>query len=137
MSEAFATMGTTLKLDDIEVTGIQSIGDPQTAASAIDVTTLKDNHLVSIPGLRQDSAIAVVVFKDKTAGGGNYEQVKALDDGDDHIALLTFADGSTLQFPARVSVTLNGTAIAAAQQFTITLFKSGDDTYTPAPSAGV
>ena len=133
MSEASATIGTKLTIDDTEITGIQSIGDPQTAASAIDVTTLKDNHLVSIPGLRQDAAIAVVCFKDKTAGGGNYEDAKALEDGNDHDVVITFADTSSLSFPARVSVTLNGSAIAAAQQFTITLFKSGDDTYTAVP----
>lgn len=132
---AFATIGTTVKIDNTAVTGIQSIGDLEGDPSTIDVTTLADDSLKSIPGLRQDAAIAIVCFKDETAGGGNFEALKGLADGKDHNAEIDFPDGSKLAFPARVSVRLNAVAVNAAQQFTLTLFKTGADIYTASSAA--
>ena len=131
-NKPFATCGTKVTIDSTEIVGIQSIGDPESDASTIDVTTLKDTEMKNIPGLKQANAIQLTCFKDQSASGANYEAARALEDGDDHDIEFEFADGSKLAFEGRVSTRLAGSQVNAAQMFYINIYKTGDSTYTPA-----
>lgn len=128
-----ATIGTRLEVQDAktgvwsEIDDIQSIpalgGTPQ----EIDVTNLTDTETSSIPGVKQQSSIAIVLYMNNTKPTDNYRKCRNIElSGEVHQFRISFPDGTRVIFRAILTTSINEVAVNAAQMFTATLFKRGD-----------
>ncbi|MBU5677910.1 phage tail protein [Alkaliphilus sp. MSJ-5] len=105
-------------------------GDPE----KIDVTTLKDKHKKSIPGITDLGDLAFVFLYDNSSSTSNYRVLKKLQD-DKKIATfkLEYPDGTGHEFDAYVNVKIAGGGVNTAATFTASMSLQSDiNTTNPA-----
>ena len=129
---AHSTIGTMLEYQKpggkyAEIKDVQSIpalgGTPQ----EIDVTNLTDTESASVPGVKQQSSLEIVLYMNNSKEDDNYRVCRKLElEGQPVNFRITFPDGTRVAFKAVPVTSINEAAVNAAQMFTLSLFKRGD-----------
>lgn len=129
---AHSTIGTMLEYQKpggkwVEIKDVQSIpalgGTPQ----EIDVTNLTDTESASVPGVKQQSSLEIVLYMNNTKEDDNYRVCRSLELGGEPVPFrITFPDGTRVAFRAVPVTSINEAAVNSAQMFTLSLFKRGD-----------
>lgn len=129
---AHSTIGTMLEYQKqggkyVEIKDVQSIpalgGTPQ----EIDVTNLTDTESSSVPGVKQQSSLEIVLFMNNKTDEDNYRVCRRLElEGQPVQFRITFPDGTRVAFKAIPVTSINEAAVNSAQMFTLSLFKRGD-----------
>lgn len=110
-----------------EIKDVQSIpalgGTPQ----EIDVTNLTDTESASVPGVKQQSSLEIVLYMNNKTEDDNYRVCRKLElQGEPVPFRITFPDGTRVAFRAIPVTSINEAAVNSAQLFTLSLFKRGD-----------
>lgn len=110
-----------------EIKDVQSIpalgGTPQ----EIDVTNLTDTESASVPGVKQQSSLEIVLYMNNKNDDDNYRVCRKLElEGNPVNFRITFPDGTRVAFKAIPVTSINEAAVNSAQMFTLSLFKRGD-----------
>lgn len=129
---AHSTIGTMLEYQQpggkyVEIKDVQSIpalgGTPQ----EIDVTNLTDTESASVPGVKQQSSLEIVLYMNNKNETDNYRVCRKLElEGNPVNFRITFPDGTRVAFRAIPVTSINEAAVNSAQMFTLSLFKRGD-----------
>lgn len=129
---AHSTIGTMLEYQKpggkyVEIKDVQSIpalgGTPQ----EIDVTNLTDTESASVPGVKQQSSLEIVLYMNNSKEDDNYRVCRKLElEGQPVNFRITFPDGTRVAFKAVPVTSINEAAVNASQMFTLSLFKRGD-----------
>lgn len=113
----------------VQIKGVQNIPDLQSAPSAIDVTSIEDEEEQSEPGLISGSSLGLTmnykegVYKEGIEDDSNFEQCLTLSDDEIRAYKIVLRNGRYFKFFAKARTTMTSMGVAAAQQFTFTLFK--------------
>lgn len=129
---ARSTIGTMLEYQQeggkyVEIKDVQSIPALGGAPQEIDVTNLTDTESSSVPGVKQQSSLEIVLYMNNTKEDDNYRVCRKLElEGEVVPFRITFPDGTRVAFKAIPITSINEAAVNSAQLFTLSLFKRGD-----------
>lgn len=129
---AHSTIGTMLEVQEeggkwIEISDVQTIpalgGTPQ----VIDATNLTDREASSIPGVKQQSDLQIILYMNNSKETDNYRICRRMElSGKVMQYRVTFPDGTRVSFKAVAITSINDVTVNSPQLFTLSLFKRGD-----------
>ena len=123
VNQGMISKGITLKIGDLEVTGLQSTPEISESKEKLETTTLANANKTYIDGLRDfgDSlSFGVLYLKEE------FMQVRALSDGEGKEIVLTYPDGMTEKFTGSVATVLSGAEVNAVLTYSIEITPMSD-----------
>lgn len=123
VNQGMISKGITLKIGDLEVTGLQSTPEISESKEKLETTTLANANKTYIDGLRDfgDSlSFGVLYLKDE------FMAVRALSDGEGKEITLTYPDGMKVEFTGSVATVLSGAEVNAVLTYSIEITPMSD-----------
>ena len=125
VNQGMISKGITLKIGDLEVTGLQSTPEISESKEKLETTTLANANKTYIDGLKDfgDSlSFGVLYLKEE------FMQVRALADGEGKEITLTYPDGMKVEFTGSVATVLSGAEVNAVLTYNIEITPMSDIT---------
>ena len=123
VNQGMISKGITLKIGDLEVTGLQSTPEISESKEKLETTTLANANKTYIDGLKDfgDSlSFGVLYLKDE------FMAVRALADGEGKEIELKYPDGMTVSFTGSVATVLSGAEVNAVLTYSIEITPMSD-----------
>ena len=123
VNQGMISKGITLKIGDLEVTGLQSTPEISESKEKLETTTLANANKTYIDGLKDfgDSlSFGVLYLKDE------FMAVRALSDGEGKEITLTYPDGMKVEFTGSVATVLSGAEVNAVLTYNIEITPMSD-----------
>ena len=123
VNQGMISKGITLKIGDLEVTGLQSTPEISESKEKLETTTLANANKTYIDGLKDfgDSlSFGVLYLKEE------FMKVRALADGEGKEIVLTYPDGMTVSFTGSVATVLSGAEVNAVLTYSIEITPMSD-----------
>ena len=123
VNQGMISKGITLKIGDLEVTGLQSTPEISESKEKLETTTLANANKTYIDGLKDfgDSlSFSCLYLKDE------FLAVRELADGEGKSVELKYPDGMTVSFTGSVSTVLSGAEVNSVLTYNIEITPMSD-----------
>lgn len=123
VNQGMISKGITLKIGELEVTGLQSTPEISESKEKLETTTLANANKTYIDGLKDfgDSlSFGVLYLKDE------FLAVRELADGEGKAIELKYPDGMTVSFTGSVSTVLSGAEVNSVLTYNIEITPMSD-----------
>ena len=123
VNQGMISKGITLKIGELEVTGLQSTPEISESKEKLETTTLANANKTYIDGLKDfgDSlSFSCLYLKDE------FLAVRELADGEGKAVVLTYPDGMAVSFTGSVSTVLSGAEVNSVLTYNIEITPMSD-----------